>query len=162
MNYYRCLVHVINLATQAVIKSFSSAKYYNPYNPDDHLPINRDELGIIRSIAVKVSIQHISCSRMVLNLLQVKSSSKRKELFLKIQRDRGSSTPRVIPLDMVVHWSSTHRLVDSGIMLKDVCYFYSTCITLSIDTFRCSISSTSYLNSPHRRRMVVSARSWRH
>ncbi|KIJ48978.1 hypothetical protein M422DRAFT_45255 [Sphaerobolus stellatus SS14] len=82
--------------------SFSSAKYYDPYNPDEHVPTDHDELGIIRSIAVKV-----------------KSFSKRKELFLKVQRDCGSDTPCMIPLDMVVCWSSNHRLVDLRIKLKD-------------------------------------------
>ncbi|KIJ41258.1 hypothetical protein M422DRAFT_108576, partial [Sphaerobolus stellatus SS14] len=41
--WIRCLAHVINLATQAIIKAFSSAKYYDPYNPDAHIPTERDE-----------------------------------------------------------------------------------------------------------------------
>ena len=54
-----CLAHVINLATQALIKGHSKAKYYNPATPDEHIPdvdaYLRDEVGLIRAIAVKVS-----------------------------------------------------------------------------------------------------------
>ena len=54
-----CLAHVINLATQALIKGHSKAKYYSPTKPDEHVPdvdaILRDEVGLIRAIAVKVS-----------------------------------------------------------------------------------------------------------
>jgi hypothetical protein len=63
----RCLAHTINLATQAVIKTYSSSKHYNPSKPGEHEPdtatvdhegepIVRDEIGIARAIAVKVSI----------------------------------------------------------------------------------------------------------
>jgi hypothetical protein len=55
-----CLAHVINLATQALIKGHSKAKYYSPANPDEHIPdvdaYLRDEVGLIRAIAVKVSL----------------------------------------------------------------------------------------------------------
>ena len=58
--HFRCLAHVINLATQAMINSFSSAKYYDPYDPDAHIPKDRDELGLIRATAVKVSNRRFS------------------------------------------------------------------------------------------------------
>lgn len=61
----RCLAHVINLATQAVIKTYSTSKHYDPAKPEEHEPetqsvddsgetVIRDEVGIIRAIAVKV------------------------------------------------------------------------------------------------------------
>ena len=54
----RCLAHIINLATQAVISKYSKSKYYNPETPDDDLTslaaYHRDEVGLIRTIAVKV------------------------------------------------------------------------------------------------------------
>ena len=34
-----CLAHVINLATQALIKTYTKSKHYNPASPDDHMPI---------------------------------------------------------------------------------------------------------------------------
>jgi len=53
----RCLAHVINLAMQALIKS-SKSKHYDPANPNEHLPdtdaLVRDEVGLVRAIAVKV------------------------------------------------------------------------------------------------------------
>ena len=56
----RCLAHVINLATQALIKGHSKAKYYSPAKPDEHIPdvdaFLRDEVGLVRAIAVKVSL----------------------------------------------------------------------------------------------------------
>lgn len=55
---FRCLAHVINLATQALIKTHTKSKHYNPANPEDHMPStlghDRDEVGLIRAIAVKV------------------------------------------------------------------------------------------------------------
>ncbi|KAF8581933.1 hypothetical protein K439DRAFT_191640 [Ramaria rubella] len=79
----RCLAHVINLATQALISKYSSSKYYDPHDPDSVLDdatshLSRDELGIVRAVAVK---EH--------------SSSKRKELFRKLQMDREISQPCV-------------------------------------------------------------------
>jgi hypothetical protein len=57
--FARCLAHIINLATQAMISTRSKAKYYNPHNIDEHAPdvnaVERDELGLIRAISVKVS-----------------------------------------------------------------------------------------------------------
>ena len=56
---YRCLAHVIKLAAQAVISTRSKSKYYsgNPENDDlldDLGGSERDEIGIIRAICVKV------------------------------------------------------------------------------------------------------------
>ena len=54
----RCLTHVINLATQALIKAHSKAKHYNPATPNEHMPntneMVRDEVGLFRAITVKV------------------------------------------------------------------------------------------------------------
>lgn len=54
----RCLAHVINLATQAVIKAHSKSKFYDPSKPDDHIPdtsgFSRDAVGLVRAICVKV------------------------------------------------------------------------------------------------------------
>ena len=55
----RCLAHIINLAAQAVISARSKSKYYNGDPGDDHLPEDlsaneRDEIGIVRAICVKV------------------------------------------------------------------------------------------------------------
>lgn len=55
-----CLAHVINLATQALIASYSKSKYFDPANPEDHIPdleasVERDEVGLVRTITVKVS-----------------------------------------------------------------------------------------------------------
>lgn len=70
-SYHKCLEtflilsnlavsHIINLATQALISTRSKAKYYEPNKPDDdQLPEaaggdDRDEVGLIRAICVKV------------------------------------------------------------------------------------------------------------
>lgn len=54
------MAHVINLATQAVLSSLSKARHFNPHDPDAHLPegsngTNRDVIGMVRAISVKVS-----------------------------------------------------------------------------------------------------------
>lgn len=79
LHLYRCLAHIINLATQALISTHSKSKYYNPHDPTAHeLPVTtiytppavnnangeepvpqilRDELGLVRAIVVKVSLK---------------------------------------------------------------------------------------------------------
>jgi hypothetical protein len=46
---------------QALISTRSKAKYYDPHNINDHTPdvdaIERDELGLIRAISVKASVE---------------------------------------------------------------------------------------------------------
>ena len=57
--FSRCLAHIVNLITQAMIKLQSKAKYYSPHeeNQEDLDAGNsaeRDELGLIQAICVKV------------------------------------------------------------------------------------------------------------
>jgi hypothetical protein len=59
--FSRCLAHIINLATQALIKTRSEAKYYNPHeeNKEDFDGADgaeRDELGLVQAICVKVCV----------------------------------------------------------------------------------------------------------
>ena len=58
---YRCLAHIINLATQAVISTRSKSNYYSGDPEDDAVPEDigtgdRDEISIIRAICVKVRL----------------------------------------------------------------------------------------------------------
>ena len=65
----RCLAHIVNLATQAVISARTKSKYFNGDPTDDHIPEDngdseRDEIGIVRAICIKVSsivFDHIQC-----------------------------------------------------------------------------------------------------
>ena len=55
---YSCLGHVINLSSQALIKMYSQSPHYDPALPDNDITsgmgLVRDEIGLIRAIAVKV------------------------------------------------------------------------------------------------------------
>ncbi len=57
----RCLAHIVNLATQAMISSWSKASHYNGDPSNDHIPeameesFERDEIGLVRAIVIKVS-----------------------------------------------------------------------------------------------------------
>jgi hypothetical protein len=51
-----CLAHVINLATQALISTYSKSPHFDPKHPEAHVPTSRDEVGLVRAIAVKVCI----------------------------------------------------------------------------------------------------------
>lgn len=54
----RCLAHIINLATQALLRAHSGSKDYDPKHPDKDLisgrGSQRDEVGVVRSICAKV------------------------------------------------------------------------------------------------------------
>ena len=55
----RCLVHIINLVTQAVISKYSKSKYHDPEKSDDDLMVSMtayhwDKVGLIWTIMVKV------------------------------------------------------------------------------------------------------------
>ncbi|KZS86732.1 hypothetical protein SISNIDRAFT_491693 [Sistotremastrum niveocremeum HHB9708] len=56
-SFFRCMAHVIDLATQALLKSRSKAPHYNPYDTDAHLPEGdaerRDDIGLVCAISVK-------------------------------------------------------------------------------------------------------------
>jgi hypothetical protein len=52
------MAHIINLATQALISTYSKSSHFDPKSPESHLPDTsatlRDEIGLVRAIAVKV------------------------------------------------------------------------------------------------------------
>ena len=109
---HRCLAHIVNLATQAVISAHSKSKYYNGNPEDDHLPedvggTEREEIGIVRAICVKV---HLTLSLQLCNsntmVSKAHSSAQRKEAFNSIQY-RRKERPLQLLLDMKVRWSST-------------------------------------------------------
>ena len=51
-----CLAHVINLATQMLISTYSKSPHFDPKQPEAHVPTCRDEVGLIRAIVVKVCV----------------------------------------------------------------------------------------------------------
>jgi hypothetical protein len=54
-----CLAHVINLATQMLISTYSKSPHFDPKQPDAHTPTSRDEVGLVRAIVVKVWIIYL-------------------------------------------------------------------------------------------------------
>jgi hypothetical protein len=95
--HIRCLAHIINLATQALISTRSNAKFYDPNAEDEHVPDvyawNRDEVGLVRTICVKA-----------------RSSAQRKELF-RIVQIRKEIKPVQLLLDMKIRWSLTYIML---------------------------------------------------
>ena len=59
----RCLAHIINLATQALIATYSKTPHFEPGDPDAHEPeletLARDEVGLVRALAVKVNVLNV-------------------------------------------------------------------------------------------------------
>lgn len=103
----RCLAHVINLATQAVLTAHSKTPHYDPKEPEKHLPETevwvRDPVGLIRAICVKE-----------------RSSAKRKEIYRALQTRNEVKRPTTLLLDMVVRWSSTYVMLDRAYRNKQV------------------------------------------
>ena len=60
-SFFSCLAHVINLSTQVLISTYSKAPHYTPHSPQAHEPDStqhgdRDEIGLVHAISVKVCI----------------------------------------------------------------------------------------------------------
>ncbi|KAK0430160.1 hypothetical protein EV421DRAFT_1809158 [Armillaria borealis] len=49
-----CKSHVVNLSSQKMIKTYSKSSHFDPKDPEAHHPQDRDEVGLIRAITVKV------------------------------------------------------------------------------------------------------------
>jgi hypothetical protein len=119
-NYFRCLAHILNLGTQLLISTKSKTKYYNVHDDDvpdadiaDPEQPDRDEVGLVRAICVKVWCPFIILFLIyVMNFFQARSSSQRKELFKKIQIAKGVSSPLQLLLDMKVRWGSTYVMLN--------------------------------------------------
>lgn len=122
----RCLAHVINLATQALLATHSPTKYYDPSKPTEHEPdidgYLRDEIGLVRAIVVKVSTlcSTFSSSLIVKFHFKARSSAKRKERLLNIQRRAGQKQALTLLMDMKVRWSSTFFMLTRALKLKEV------------------------------------------
>ena len=117
-----CLAHVINLATQKLISTYSKSPHFNPKNPDAHVPASRDEVGLVRAIVVKVNTIIYRTRTMLLIAMQERSSAKRKEMWRTIQmKANDGAKPVQLILDMKVRWSSTYFMLDRAERKKDVC-----------------------------------------
>ena len=98
-----------------MISARTTSRYYNGDPADDHIPedigdTERDEIGIIRAICIKVQDFFISLCPVLIGWLQARSSSQRKEAFKDIQRTLDF-TPVNLLLDMKVRWSSTYVML---------------------------------------------------
>ncbi|KAF7350175.1 putative AC transposase [Mycena venus] len=112
-----CMAHIINLATQALISTYSKSPHFDPKSPESHVPDTdmsiplRDEIGLVRTIAVKE-----------------RSSSKRKQIFKDLQtqtRTQGNNVEvrvtvgKQLILDMKVRWSSTYHMLLRAYELRE-------------------------------------------
>ena len=122
---YSCLSHVVNLGSQALISTYSKLPHYAPHDPKAHEPNtwihgNRDEIGLIRAICVKVSHCLLAAFRVNWQSEQERSSAKRKELYKQIQIKANVVPPMQLLLDMKVCWSSTYVMINRAEMSKNV------------------------------------------
>lgn len=109
--HIRCLAHIVNLATQAVISTYSSTPHINTDSTaqdvdgalDDlaDISVSRDEVGLVRVITVKA-----------------RSSAKRTALFKELQGKDGVKLPLNLILDMKVRWSSTFAMLQRAYDLR--------------------------------------------
>ena len=51
-----CLAHVINLAMQMLISTYSKSPHFDPKQPDAHILTSHDEVGLVWAIVVKAGI----------------------------------------------------------------------------------------------------------
>jgi len=112
----RCLVHIVNLAMQVLLKAHSKSQCYDPNQPEAHLPdIGSNMCYFSEGAFINFNCHHLSYPETTtLHLPKEHSSSKCKELFHTIQKKQ-------LLLDMPICWSSTYVILDHADNLKDVC-----------------------------------------
>ncbi|TFY81893.1 hypothetical protein EWM64_g2114, partial [Hericium alpestre] len=128
-------------AMQAMLRTQSTSKHFDPFHPDDHIPaetdpantkISHNMIGLVHAICVKVCMH--STFRILftylyhskLDNLKEHSSSKCKAMFGQIQEkmaeeiaasatskgyELAAKTPLSLLLDMPVWWSSTYTML---------------------------------------------------
>ncbi|RXW23821.1 hypothetical protein EST38_g1987 [Candolleomyces aberdarensis] len=142
-SHIRCLAHIINLATQAVLGAYSKTPHFNPgsiapLEPDigvsDDFESVRDVVGLIRCIAVKS-----------------RSSAKRNALLKELQEKDGVKIPRTLLVDMKVRWSSTY------LMLKRA---YELCKYINLFISEISMEETSVDKQNKLLNLRLSNREW--
>ena len=141
------------MATQALIKNRSKAKYYSPHEEnqeDTHGGESgdgdeRNELGLVRAICVKVCM--IIKLKLVVSLkeYQARSSSQRKELFKEMQEEKKLPARQLL-LDMKVRWGSTYVMLNRAEERQEVRYLLLLILYLNhyLDSRRlCSSNRTT-------------------
>jgi hypothetical protein len=109
-----------------LISTYSKAPHYAPHDPHTHEPDttaqgDRDEIGLVRSISVKVClVLHCVFIYLLNGQTKERSSAKRKDLYKQVQVKAGVSTPTQLLLDMKVRWSSTYVMVNRAESSKEV------------------------------------------
>ncbi|KAJ2923537.1 hypothetical protein H1R20_g13556, partial [Candolleomyces eurysporus] len=100
-----CLAHTINLATQAVLGTYSKTPHFNPGSTaplEPNVDVTDEELmcdvvGVVRCIAVKA-----------------RSSAKQNALLKELQAKDGVKIPLTLLVDMKVRWSSTYLMLEQA------------------------------------------------
>src|ERR1700679_3597792 len=103
-----------------LISTYSKSAHFDPKQPDAHMPISRDEVGLVRAIIVKARINTKPKNIDVAHSNQERSSSKRKEMWRTVQIKANNGPPLQLILDMKVGWSSTYLMLDRAERKKDV------------------------------------------
>ncbi len=96
------------------MRTYSKTPHYDPLNPNAHIPTDRDEVGIIQAITVKVCFIH-SSGLVSIDTMQEGSSSACHEKFIDVQHVLNTKTlernpdaeverPKHLCLDMPVRW----------------------------------------------------------
>ena len=133
-----CLAHVINLAMQALIGAYSNSPHFDLKHPDAHVPLSRDEVGLVRAIAVKVRQPVLYFAHaLILCHWQERSSGKRKEMFRAIQVREKVPVPTQLILDMKIRWSSTYFMLHRAEGKREVMFHYFSIFRLSFTFTAC-------------------------
>ena len=122
---YSCLSHVVNLGSQDLISTYTKSPHYAPHDLKAHesdtwIHGNRDEIGLICAICVKVSHCLLAAFRVNWQSEQECSSAKQKELYKQIQIKANVVPLTQLLLDMKVRWSSTYVMINRAEMSKNL------------------------------------------
>lgn len=129
----RCLGHVVNLSTVAVMNHITKLAVVENttaiWEYDPSLANNRvlngslDVIAAIRTLVIKVSLPFYFYLLISNLLLQIQSSGQRIEAFEKLQLECGFARTLKVPLHSNIRWGTAYQMLTAAHKVRQVWYF---------------------------------------
>jgi len=128
--FLRCFPHIVNLACKAALSAMTKLAYAAS-QAEDHVPpdyaagLDRDPIATIRSFVCAVSQPNEYFSRHLAVLIQVRSSSIRRQYLTSVLEILNQKNLQLLR-DIDIRWSSTLLMIERALLLREVIRFFFT------------------------------------